>query len=621
MIKLKIKLLFVGLLFAIHLGAQITNTSITIGANAGDKDAMVGNAGLSGTNMSTNDYMNVYNDGQTTPTVYRSFLEFDLTSIPKNAVIISATLELTPNIIYNGVSYGYIVSRVEESWVNSTVDWNTKPSTILSDELTVGNSDAMSNSIHSINVRDHVQKMINFPVHNHGWAIRLTNEALAGGDYGLSFWSLESVDATKHPKINVIYTVPIEITGAVSHCALGSTDGSIDFTYSGGSGGEPLLFRLWKIEPDLSSFGISATVVHSVIGGTGSLNLQSIDASSLAPGLYKARIEDAIYSTQNYNSADIKSLYAEHSFLVGRHGEVTNVTLTRYIEAMNVVEYSGGGDYYYSDNNYFGTTTGQKLRMGGSGIDHTVWNYDHSSPNNTRVESFFDTKIDFPADLEFLASTIHLRHHSTYQFHNSSNAAYFTPCTQAWKSTIITWNTKPTTDVLTEVYLPKTANPSGYENGTDIIDIQPLVEYWQTHPNYGFRMKLATYNNPRTTYRNYKDFSNTSIGKIELSFTPFGASTLAYVGLKRKLTGGYYQVVSGEDVLRVKYDEEYMDEDGNLNFNIKNNAGSIQTIPSETVVYGDNRLDLDVSGLSAGYYILEVENDKNESFYLRFKIG
>jgi hypothetical protein len=34
--------------------------------------------------------------------------------------------------------------------------------------------------------------------------------------------------------------------------------------------------------------------------------------------------------------------------------------------------------------------------------------------------------------------------------------------------------------------------------------------------------------------------------------------------------------------------------------------------------YGDNRYSLDVQGLTVGSYILEVRNDKNEKFYLRF---
>jgi hypothetical protein len=35
--------------------------------------------------------------------------------------------------------------------------------------------------------------------------------------------------------------------------------------------------------------------------------------------------------------------------------------------------------------------------------------------------------------------------------------------------------------------------------------------------------------------------------------------------------------------------------------------------------YGDNRYELDITSLSTGQYTLEVSNEKNERFYLRFK--
>lgn len=101
----------------------------------------------------------------------------------------------------------------------------------------------------------------------------------------------------------------------------------------------------------------------------------------------------------------------------------------------------------------------------------------------------------------------------------------------------------------------------------------------------------------------------------------------------KKLDGGYYTVNNKK--LLFKYDEEYKDTDGKLKFNIYNSANvvvysSASMVYSPAVNYGDNRFALDlsdptyyVSGQSMpanNFYVLEIVNEKNEKWYLRFKI-
>jgi DNA-binding sugar fermentation-stimulating protein len=57
-----------------------------------------------------------------------------------------------------------------------------------------------------------------------------------------------------------------------------------------------------------------------------------------------------------------------------------------------------------------------------------------------------------------------------------------------------------------------------------------------------------------------------------------------------------------------------------LNYIIKNKKGIEQNIVDPAVVFGDNRIDFNISPLALGYYVLEIKNDKNETFYLRFKV-
>ena len=108
-------------------------------------------------------------------------------------------------------------------------------------------------------------------------------------------------------------------------------------------------------------------------------------------------------------------------------------------------------------------------------------------------------------------------------------------------------------------------------------------------------------------------------------------STQDYAVLHRKLDGGYYLVKNG--ALYFMYDEEYNDIDDELSFTIYDDqrrtvASSSGTYAiSKTSDYGDNRYyinlfdcNTNVNGsLGSGTFILEVTNEKNETWFLRFK--
>jgi len=111
---------------------------------------------------------------------------------------------------------------------------------------------------------------------------------------------------------------------------------------------------------------------------------------------------------------------------------------------------------------------------------------------------------------------------------------------------------------------------------------------------------------------------------LERAYMTFECPTRPYAELRKKLDGGYAIVEDG--TLRFVYDEQYNDQDGKLNYFIYNEYND-EVIPSVvtdlTPVYGDNRMDLDLScsgiGINSGFYTLEVINEKNEKLYLRFR--
>jgi len=98
-----------------------------------------------------------------------------------------------------------------------------------------------------------------------------------------------------------------------------------------------------------------------------------------------------------------------------------------------------------------------------------------------------------------------------------------------------------------------------------------------------------------------------------------------YAVLRKKMNAGYHQVPAN-NILNFKYDAEY--NSGNISYQIfsTNSVVPVNSTPSLSKNYGDNRysLNLGVVGtnplnLNPGYYYLEVTNEKNEVFKLKFK--
>jgi hypothetical protein len=95
-----------------------------------------------------------------------------------------------------------------------------------------------------------------------------------------------------------------------------------------------------------------------------------------------------------------------------------------------------------------------------------------------------------------------------------------------------------------------------------------------------------------------------------------------YAALKKKLDAGYYPLKN--KVLYFKYNEEYTG--GTLNYSIYSDKNVQVSCPvsSSITKLGDNRFSINFNNsncqATAGYYILEVINPKNEKFFLKFKL-
>jgi hypothetical protein len=112
--------------------------------------------------------------------------------------------------------------------------------------------------------------------------------------------------------------------------------------------------------------------------------------------------------------------------------------------------------------------------------------------------------------------------------------------------------------------------------------------------------------------------------KIFNSLFSFGCkreTPIIYAHLKHELSGEQYKPIDNK--VYFYYKEEYSSSNTHLNFRVYSTNANHQTVltnQNQELIrnYGENRRELDVSSLAAGAYILEVENDKHEKFYLRF---
>jgi len=110
-----------------------------------------------------------------------------------------------------------------------------------------------------------------------------------------------------------------------------------------------------------------------------------------------------------------------------------------------------------------------------------------------------------------------------------------------------------------------------------------------------------------------------SVGVLSVEDAP-------YATLKKNLDGSFYTVYNG--ALKLKFDEEYIPTElASLSYKLFDNKHKEMVLDpafnNDHIKLGDNRIILSIvncsSMLPIGYYVLEVTNEKNEKWFLRFK--
>lgn len=178
------------------------------------------NFGYNGTNsMNSNGGSALFNQSfiqpGTAPSTFnggRSVLLFDLSSIPQNVIIQSATLDLYG---YGPCGAGQVtsvgnygtnpcsVSRVTSTWTEMGVTWNTQPTFDTTDQAILPVSTNAYENYLGTDVTQMVQAMYANQSANFGFMLHQVNESLPAN--GMIFCSREFGNVANHPVLHVQY--------------------------------------------------------------------------------------------------------------------------------------------------------------------------------------------------------------------------------------------------------------------------------------------------------------------------------------------------------------------------------------------------------------------------------
>lgn len=148
---------------------------------------------------------------QGNPSTTRALVEFDLSTIPAGATIISATLDLFHHVsLNNNVGHSNLsapatawLERITQPWNEMTVTWNTQPATTALNRVNVAAPTVMTQD-YSFNVTAMVMDMMNDPANSHGFMLRQQTESYYRS---LLFSTSDGNNSALFPKLTITYSL------------------------------------------------------------------------------------------------------------------------------------------------------------------------------------------------------------------------------------------------------------------------------------------------------------------------------------------------------------------------------------------------------------------------------
>ncbi len=395
----------------------------------------------------------------------RGYIQFDFSSIPDNAIILSANLTLygvahnpqnRPNTCY--------LKRSLSNWDENTITWNNQPVNFSeSDKISFGPTTSATQNV-VLDVKNHVQNMVNFKPTNFGWVIMLQDETTQSYTKFYAASSDETNTALR-PKLDIVYCLPMSISSTVIPCSSPATaNGIIQVIVSGGVA--PYTY-LWQ----------SGSTYSNII--------------NQLPGLYTCTVTDANgYQMTKY-------------FALGALG--SPVTIAIRPDALtgkdaNISLKDDGITYLNSNYGTAVTTEGKRSTSGGWFKTRSLLQFDLSS---------------IPPDAYISNATLDLYgiSHST-----GNSVSYLSRNTANWYENIVTWYNQPATESTDRLTLE--AASSSTQNYS--IDVSTHVRAMVANPssNFGWQLRLANEAAGQIQYLSFGSSNNiTSVLRPQLNLT------------------------------------------------------------------------------------------------------
>ncbi len=218
------------------------------------------NSALPTTNYGATTGVQVGNVTFPSAAIYHTLLAFDLTSLPADAVILTATLELSQtNTYFEGIVID--TQALTSTWTEGTVTWNNQPGFTLVDEATEG---ARSGNWRRWNITPLARKWHAGTLTNHG--VRLIYSS--GANFVQAFSSREGADP---PRLVVEYVrqtpaLYVQADTQVSQANPDNPSGSSSPLYISRSATPPNYETHALLSFDVSSVPTGSTIISASLG-------------------------------------------------------------------------------------------------------------------------------------------------------------------------------------------------------------------------------------------------------------------------------------------------------------------------------------------------------------------
>jgi hypothetical protein len=214
----------------------------------------------------------------------RSFIEFDLDTIPANSTILDAKLSLYFNPVSTNTGHSSlsgsnqcVLRRVTQPWDENTITWENQPATTDTNETIIPQSLTFYQNYPDMDVTKLVVDIRKYPSRGFGFMLKLQNETKYRS---MIFATSDHPDKTLHPRLAIVYQTDLgsqEIDGTL-HISLSPNPNSGTFRISGT--GKPLY-----------SLGVYNVFGARVYGREAIAENERISLNDLPTGVYFVKID------------------------------------------------------------------------------------------------------------------------------------------------------------------------------------------------------------------------------------------------------------------------------------------------------------------------------------------